>query len=662
MALDFMAERGIELILTSGGLGPTADDLTAAVVGAFQGLEMVLDEALSERIAQIVAPLMKRWPNIDPEAIAEANRKQATIPQGAIVLEPVGTAPGLVVVPSRSVHAGAGPTVVVLPGPPRELQPMWAQALATEALQSVLANATVYRQHTLRLFGIPESEIAETLRIAEREGVALSSLEVTTCLKRGEVEVVTRYEPDAQDAYDAFVEVVEQRHADTLFSDGWQHCRSAGRGAAESGHDARIARSARSPPPSRAPAACWRDASPSCPGSSDYFLGGLVVYADEAKASLAGVLRELIERRMGRSRRRSRARSPTARVSAWARTSASGHRRGGPRRRQRGEARRARVAERHARRLRAADTLGQPPRWQSRRARPCDDDRAAPGAARVDRLRRVQRLPSTARRRAAEVALASPGAMSRGATARLFVAVDPPAAGARGTASSGRAAWRWRRARRAARAARCGCWTRGSLHLTLCFLGSRPVAEIEALASRAAAVARAPLRAFAGRAPVAAAAAPARARGEIHDLMGALAAGPARGSARSLRDVSTWQPERRRFWPHITVARVRGGARSRRAGSERSAREERPRFLRRRGSASRRRRSCSTAPGSHARAPAMRRSRAASRDSRPLSAAAAQSSLSQPTLELSPPALSHAFSPRDRAAAELLLRIRRRSS
>jgi nicotinamide-nucleotide amidase len=294
-ALDFMAESGIELILTSGGLGPTADDLTAAVVGAFQGREMVLDEALSKRIAQIVAPLMKRWPNIDPEAIAEANRKQATIPEGATVLEPVGTAPGLVVAPGESVPGGDGPTVVVLPGPPRELQPMWTQALATDALQRVLATATVYRQHTLRLFGIPESEIAETLRIAEREGVALASLEVTTCLKRGEVEIVTRYEPDAQDAYDAFVAVVEQRHADTLFSrDG-------------STVDQQVAALLRGDGPAGSQPRRTIAAAESCsggllaarltelPGSSDYFLGGLVVYSNETKVSLADVPQELIE-------------------------------------------------------------------------------------------------------------------------------------------------------------------------------------------------------------------------------------------------------------------------------------------------------------------------------------------------------------------------------
>ena len=72
----------------------------------------------------------------------------------------------------------------------------------------------------MRLFGIPESEIAETLRVAEREGVELGRIEVTTCLKRGEVEVVTRYEPAAEGVYDAFVALVRERHADTLFSTG----------------------------------------------------------------------------------------------------------------------------------------------------------------------------------------------------------------------------------------------------------------------------------------------------------------------------------------------------------------------------------------------------------------------------------------------------------
>jgi nicotinamide-nucleotide amidase len=294
-ALEFMAQHQLDVIITSGGLGPTADDMTAAVVGSFQGREMVLDEALSERISQIVAPLMKRWPNIDPEAIAAANRKQATIPRGASILEPVGTAPGLVVPPLDSAAAQA-PTVVVLPGPPRELQPMWKQALETDALRVALAGATVYRQHTLRLFGMPESEIAETLRAAEREGVELSRLEVTTCLKRGEVEVVTRYEPDAQDVYHAFVELVSTRHADTLFSRD---------GSTVDEQVAALLTGSR--PPDDSTAARTIATAESCtggllaarlterPGSSEYFLGAIVAYSNEVKIARAGVPRELIE-------------------------------------------------------------------------------------------------------------------------------------------------------------------------------------------------------------------------------------------------------------------------------------------------------------------------------------------------------------------------------
>ncbi len=98
--LGWLAGEGVDLIITSGGLGPTEDDLTAQIVGEFQGREMVLDEALEERIADILRRLMVRWPNLDMDAVRAANRKQAVIPTGATVLDPVGTAPGLVVPPS----------------------------------------------------------------------------------------------------------------------------------------------------------------------------------------------------------------------------------------------------------------------------------------------------------------------------------------------------------------------------------------------------------------------------------------------------------------------------------------------------------------------------------------------------------------------------------
>ena len=285
-ALAFLASIGVDLIVTSGGLGPTADDLTAEVVGAFQGRAMVLDDALEGRIGEILDRYLSRWPGLDPEAVRASNRKQAIVPEGATILDPVGTAPGLVVPPAS---ANGGPTVVVLPGPPRELQEMWPAATAADAFGAAIAGATTYRQHTLRLYGIPESEIAETLRAAEAAGPGLGGLEITTCLRRGELEVVTRYEPAAEAAYQAFEAVVRERHAATLFStDG-------------STVDEQVAALLRS--------RGWTIATAeSCTGgllagrltdlagSSDYVLGGLVVYSNEAKTALADVPADLIAR------------------------------------------------------------------------------------------------------------------------------------------------------------------------------------------------------------------------------------------------------------------------------------------------------------------------------------------------------------------------------
>jgi nicotinamide-nucleotide amidase len=286
-ALRFMAERGMDVVLTSGGLGPTADDLTAEVVARFQGRELALDEALERRIAEIVAPLAKRWPNLDAAAIEAASRKQAMVPRGATVLDPVGTAPGLVVPPGAGTEGG--PTVVVLPGPPRELQPMWAQATETRALQVAIAGATTYRQTTLRLFGMPESEIAETLRVAERDGVPLERLEITTCLKRGEIEVVTRYEPDAEGVYEDLVEIIAERHANTLFStDGSTVDEIVARRLRERGRTIATAESCTG----GLLAARLTERE----GASDYVAGGVVVYSNEAKVALAGVPPQLIER------------------------------------------------------------------------------------------------------------------------------------------------------------------------------------------------------------------------------------------------------------------------------------------------------------------------------------------------------------------------------
>ncbi len=189
-ALSFLAAEGMDLIVTSGGLGPTADDLTAEVVARFAGRDLVLDEAMEGKIAAILRGFARRF-SFDEEAVRAANRKQAMVPKGAIALDPVGTAPGLVVPAGKRV-------IVVLPGPPRELQPMWPTAIATLPVRGVLARATPLHGYTLRMFGIPESEIAKSLREIEADGVGLASLEITTCLRRGEIEIDVRYRDGAE--------------------------------------------------------------------------------------------------------------------------------------------------------------------------------------------------------------------------------------------------------------------------------------------------------------------------------------------------------------------------------------------------------------------------------------------------------------------------------
>jgi nicotinamide-nucleotide amidase len=282
-ALRYMALEGMALIVTSGGLGPTADDLTAEIVGRFMDRPMVLDPALEERIEEILRGIMERWPNLDPEAIRVSNRKQAIIPEGATVIDPVGTAPGLVVPP----RDGLRPTIVVLPGPPRELQPMWETARRTEAFQRAIAGAPTYERGMLRLFGIPESEIASTLRAAESEGLALDHLEITTCLRRGEIEVSTRYEPQDQEAYDRLVEFIAARHRHTLFSrDGSTVDEQVATLLGE--RSVAVAESCTG----GLLAARLTDRA----GSSDYFAGGIVAYSNEAKVELVGVDPELIAR------------------------------------------------------------------------------------------------------------------------------------------------------------------------------------------------------------------------------------------------------------------------------------------------------------------------------------------------------------------------------
>jgi nicotinamide-nucleotide amidase len=276
--LRFMADEGVDLIVTSGGLGPTADDMTVEMVARFAGRELVLDDQLEDKIAAILKPLMARFSHWDFDAVRAANRKQALIPQGAYVIDPVGTAPGVVVPGS--------PAVVVLPGPPRELQPMWRTAVASDFVKDAIAGRTEYRQEMVRIFGVPESGLADTLRDAEEGIDAYGELEITTCLRRGEIEMVTRFEPHAASVYEALLEVVRERHRREIFSED---------GSSIDDQVLHLLADRRIATAESCTAGLLAARLTERPGSSAYVAGGVVAYANEAKVELLGVDPALIE-------------------------------------------------------------------------------------------------------------------------------------------------------------------------------------------------------------------------------------------------------------------------------------------------------------------------------------------------------------------------------
>ncbi|MGB7363455.1 MAG: molybdopterin-binding protein, partial [Rhodococcus sp. (in: high G+C Gram-positive bacteria)] len=180
--VQFLADQRVDLIVTSGGLGPTADDLTVATVAALYGRELLLDSELEQRIHAIVQRWRSRLSSaVDSEPLRAGIRKQAMVPQGAQSIPPTGTAPGVAIPADESA---ALPAVLILPGPPRELQAMWPTALECAPVAEVLAGRVQVRQDTIRGYGLSEADLAATLRTAERDIAGFADLEITTCLSR----------------------------------------------------------------------------------------------------------------------------------------------------------------------------------------------------------------------------------------------------------------------------------------------------------------------------------------------------------------------------------------------------------------------------------------------------------------------------------------------
>ncbi len=282
--LRFLADQRVDLIVTTGGLGPTADDLTVATVAALYRRELHLDNELEQRIHAIVQRWRSRLSSAtDSEPLLAGIRKQAMVPHGAYSIPPTGTAPGVAI---PAADSGTLPAVLILPGPPRELQAMWPEALDSAPVAEVLARSTRIRQNTIRAYGLSEADLAATLRTAERQITGFGDLEITTCLQLGELEMVTRYAEPAANAYADLAGLIDKHHGSQIFSidgstiDDIVANRLAGHrtATAESCTGGMIA-------------ARLTDRA----GSSAYVIGAVVSYANEAKTGLLDVPAEMID-------------------------------------------------------------------------------------------------------------------------------------------------------------------------------------------------------------------------------------------------------------------------------------------------------------------------------------------------------------------------------
>lgn len=279
--LQFLADEGLDLIITTGGLGPTADDLTVATVAAFCGLGLDHDPQLADQITGII----RDWRRYDddeplPENVRAAVDKQALVPAGAEPLRPAGTAPGL------AIPAAAGrPAVLILPGPPHELQKMFGAALSTAAVAAALAGRESVRMATVRAYGLSEADLTATLESVAPSITGFTDLEITTCIRAGELDVDVRYRETADSAFAELKSALLAEHGDQFFSPDGRRFDDLLSDALE-GHSIATAESCTG----GMVAARITDRA----GSSVYMLGGIVSYADEVKSGVLGVPADMI--------------------------------------------------------------------------------------------------------------------------------------------------------------------------------------------------------------------------------------------------------------------------------------------------------------------------------------------------------------------------------
>ena len=266
---------GADLLCTTGGLGPTHDDLTMEAVAVATGRPLALDPAA----LAMVEARTRALPG--PPRVARAlSEKQATLPAGATVLPPVGTAPG-------AAFAQDGTVVVVLPGPPWELEAMWEAARREAPLAGLLARGGGPAERVLRLHGVPESRAVAALEGLDRG--AWARLRVGICAREAELEVTVRSAPGDAWAAGALEDRLAAELGAALYSrDGATVDEIVARGLLAGGETVAVAES------------CTGGGLgarlTARPGSSAYVLGGVISYADAVKRDVLGVEAELLRR------------------------------------------------------------------------------------------------------------------------------------------------------------------------------------------------------------------------------------------------------------------------------------------------------------------------------------------------------------------------------